>query len=108
MRAELLFYMRLRFNDGDGAAQQNTSGSPDIISNFTGTIKYYFTPIPGGTTYTLDTADFTEHRMNHKGTTDCDGSPTLLSQLNNLQFGNFEGSGSFQLSMNNTVLRQVP
>ncbi len=98
-------YADVVFDDGTGAAQSNTSGSPSIVSGFTPSITYYFTPVPGGTTYTLVNSDFTQYRITHKseGSTDYDGDPTLISQLNNLQFGNFEGSGSFSLSMSNTL-----
>ena len=33
-------YADVVFNDGDGAAQSNTSGSPSIVSGFTPSITY--------------------------------------------------------------------
>ena len=93
------------FNDGVGAAQSNTSGlGANIDTNFTTSITFRYTPTPGGTTYTISGNDLTVYRLTLKspGSMDYDGNPTLLSQLNNIQFGTF-GSGtspSFTLTMN--------
>ena len=84
-------------------AQHNTSGSSTAIDrNFITSITFTYTPTPGGTTYTISGTEITEYRLTRKsGTTDYDGDPTLLSQLDNIQFGTFGGTGSFSLSMNN-------
>lgn len=91
------------FDDSAAAAQQNTSGSSTAIdTSFTTSITFTYTPTPGGTTYTLNTGDITEYRLTLKnpGSTEYDFDPTLLSQLDNIQFGTFGGSGSFSLTMN--------
>ena len=97
------------FNDADSAAQSSTSGSSTAIdTGFTTSITYTYTPTPGGTTYTISGSDITEYRLTLKneGGTDYDGNPTLLSQLDNIQFGTFGASGNeFSLTMNATAFK---
>ena len=86
-----VLYADVIFNDGDSAAQQNTSGASTAIDRgFMTSITFTYTPTPGGTTYTISGTEITEYRLTRKsGTTDYDGDPTLLSQLDNIQFGTF-------------------
>ena len=103
-----VLYADIVFNDGDSAAQQNTSGSSTALdTGFITSITFTYTPTPGGTTYTISGSDITEYRLTRKaGTTDYDGDPTLLSQLNNIQFGTFGASGNeFDLTMNATSFK---
>tara|TARA_S200000501_G_scaffold177728_1_gene167442 strand:- start:3095 stop:3676 length:582 start_codon:yes stop_codon:yes gene_type:complete len=96
------------FDDSDASAQQNTSGSSTAIdTGFTTSITFSYTPTPGGTTYTISGSEITEYRLTRKaGTTDYDGDPTLLSQLDNIQFGTFGATGNaFSLTMNATSFK---
>ena len=70
------------FNDGASIAQDNTTGVPgdDIDTNFTPSITYSYTPVVGGTTYTIDTTDFTFFNMTKTvATIDYDGDPSSYS-----------------------------
>ena len=96
-------YGEVTFNDQDPSAQQNFGGAID--SGFTTSITYYYQPTTGGTTYVLETSDFTEYRLvhNNAGSTDYDGDPTLFSQVTRLQFTNehlTNTTGEFFLNMN--------
>ena len=101
--SEAELYADITFNDNDPSAQQNTTGSSTSIdSGFTTSINFYYTPIPGGSTYSIGSATITEYRLtlNNPGSTEYDGDPTLFSQLSNIQFGTFGATGAFSLTMN--------
>ena len=97
----------ITFDDTDSAADQNTSGSSTALdTGFITSITFTYTPTPGGTTYTISGSDITEYRLTQKnpGSTDYDGNRTLISQLDNIQFGSFGASGNeFDLTMNATA-----
>ena len=95
------------FNDAapGGKAQSNTPLLGESVdTNFTTSITFRYTPTPGGTSYTISGDDITVYRLSLKspGSMDYDGNPTLLSQLNNIQFGTLGAttSPSFTLTMN--------
>ena len=99
----------ITFNDGDSAAQTNTTGSSTALdTGFIQYISFDYTPTPGGSTFNITGSDITEYRLTLKnpGSTDYDGNPTILSQLDNIQFGTFGASGnSFSLTMNATAFK---
>ena len=99
-------YAIVTFDDSSNLAYQNTSGlGASVDTGFTPSITFYYTPTQGGTTYTVSGSDITVYRLTLNntgaGNTDYDGTPTLKSQISNIQFGTFGASGhAFSLTMN--------
>ena len=92
------------FDDNSNFADTDTTDArgENLQTGFTTSITYNYTPIPNGTTYTLTTTDIQYYTFIRSGgnAVDFSGNPDLKSQLTNLQFSNANGTGSFELNIN--------
>ena len=83
------------FEDTAGIAQTNQSFD-SLDTNFITSITFTYNPA-GGTTQTLTSTDLRFFHITHAGTTNYGGTPSLESQLNDINFTTFDSAG-FSLS----------
>ncbi len=90
----------------DQAANHNTDTNvlgQTLDQDFITNITYTYTPSSGAASQQLNYTDFEFFKIDHKtGNTDFDSDPTLISQLNNIQFQSFNTSSPFQLTFTGT------
>ena len=90
----------------DQAAGHNTDthvlGST-LDQDFITDITYTYTPSAGAAAQELTYSNFEYFKIDHKtANTDFDSDPTLLSQLNDIQFQSFDSSSPFELTFTGT------